>query len=387
MNIIKKYKPKVFISDGSRKVRCLIKHKPKDAKDEEIVRQSVLKWLIEEYKIKRDRIHIEKNVPFSRKNPGKADIVIYKNSNKTGRPSLLIECKKEDYILDYSAREQAILYSRVLNPLETLLTNGKERVALKKVNGKWVQTNKLNSISNVKFNIKDTLFKNIGTSKKKVLDFIKEQTSLRKMHKREWRNISFTDQICTLGRFLYLEENPFKLPFSYNGLHILEDHGIEHVRFTNASGYEVGGKCRLFLVATSGRVEMLTIGFDFFYFTPYLVVGFIKNERVHAALEMQLKKYLEYDSRAKSISMFHDGKMSRVTYKKDSPVRQSVIEAGREDMIKKKNGSAIIEFGSIPLYKDYNKIKLRKTMANLFHYCLLRTNIREYLAEKRRKDA
>lgn len=134
INLKKYIIPKVFIKsnkkwiyDGIRKIEVLLT-------PEEIVRQKVIKFLLEEVKVPKHMIHVEAPLSYYHMESNRrADILVLKKDEDKGIPIPLavIECKAPSVKLssnDYECFEQVLDYAYPLACDYIILTNGKESV-------------------------------------------------------------------------------------------------------------------------------------------------------------------------------------------------------------------------------------------------------------------
>ncbi len=87
---------------------------------EELVRQHVIHYLLEEKKVPLGLINVEKSIKFNGLNK-RFDVVVY---TRNGQIFLLVECKAPYVEINQKVVQQAGVYQKVLNPLCVMLTNG-----------------------------------------------------------------------------------------------------------------------------------------------------------------------------------------------------------------------------------------------------------------------
>jgi hypothetical protein len=186
--------------------------------------------------------------------------------------------------------------------------------------------------------------------------------------------------LLALEKFVYSSRGFFRLPYSHDGVHILEDRGYSSLSFHTPGG-NWDSAYRLFLVGTEGSVETVAIGTN-----PWgvkredaiLCVGFIKKKRKHHALQLQLRQHCE--ARGNGFDVYHDGRMGGRS-RKISEVLQAVRDEGRDDLLKevKREGKTktMVYLGRLPSYNRMTWRAVRPFLANLLHYSLIRTNLRE----------
>ena len=114
--------PKLQIADidGKRKIFDPIRKKWLILLPEELCRQLVVVYLLEEKKYSSNRIRVEQQVMVNGR-PKRADIIVYDAALK---PWLLVECKSPKVKVDFTTFEQAAMYNMVLGVPFVAVTNG-----------------------------------------------------------------------------------------------------------------------------------------------------------------------------------------------------------------------------------------------------------------------
>lgn len=172
-----------------------------------------------------------------------------------------------------------------------------------------------------------------------------------------------------------------KLPYSHKGVHLLEDRGVKSLRFSAAGG-SWSGLYRVFLVATEGRVEAAAIGLHPWQTAKIddviLCVGFIKESRVHHALQLHSTNCDQ--TKKQDWSVWHNADMQRTPRK---TVVEAVVEAGQPHLLgpecewEKGKWRRRIKLGKLRNPATANWKNTRNFVANLLHYGIIRTNLRE----------
>ena len=167
----------------------------------------------------------------------------------------------------------------------------------------------------------------------------------------------------------------FKLPWGHRGLHILEDRGISRLSIGTPGG-SWNSSYRLFLIATEGRVETAGIGLNRWGDDRLILcVSFLKSGRKHHALQLQVDDWV--DNRGDHFEIFHNGRMGGRSIKKEVVV-DALYEACRDDILIE---TGELFLGSLPNDPaEVNQISSRAFIANLLHYALIRTELREAYA-------
>ncbi|MFY8126919.1 MAG: type I restriction enzyme HsdR N-terminal domain-containing protein [Chitinophagaceae bacterium] len=105
---------KTFVFDTIRKKWLLLT-------PEERIRQQVVKYLVDEKKIPKSLIALEKTITINNLTK-RFDILVYKES----KPWLLIECKEPNVTLNDATLQQILNYNHVLQVKYFAITNGQD---------------------------------------------------------------------------------------------------------------------------------------------------------------------------------------------------------------------------------------------------------------------
>lgn len=105
---------KTFVFDTIRKKWLLLT-------PEEKIRQQVVKYLVDEKKIPKSLIALEKTITINNLTK-RFDILVYKES----KPWLLIECKEPNVTLNDVTLQQILNYNHVLQVKYFAITNGQD---------------------------------------------------------------------------------------------------------------------------------------------------------------------------------------------------------------------------------------------------------------------
>ena len=314
------------------------------------------------------------NVPYilGKQPRGRADIVIYDENRE---PCIVIECKEPGIPnIDDAAVNQAEKYATKLKAKYIWVTNGDADLFFEKQKSAWkeVQTiEQLGTISPFPMSV-NRPFKPIG----EYLELLsKEQANEVVLELSEGHNKEKLDFILAIHQLIF--KTDFKLPFSSQGVHILEDRGISYLKFGTGGG-EWCGYYRVLLVATEGRVETVAVATQQYdhesqHGNALLCVGFIKESRHHHALQLQLE---DCDKTKDGWEIWHDRSMSQTSRE---TVSEAVIESGREDLIvnDEDDDKPWVYLGDLPKRDNVTWKNSKKMLANLIHYALIRTELRD----------
>lgn len=118
-----KYLNELIITESDRTyIHCLIRNKKMVLQPEEVVRQLVLKVLINDLAYPKSMIQVEKMIVVNNLRK-RFDIIIY---NKDLTPFMLIECKNMKVALTQETYDQVATYNIATKTEYLCITNGKE---------------------------------------------------------------------------------------------------------------------------------------------------------------------------------------------------------------------------------------------------------------------
>lgn len=126
--------PKIFIKNKKKWIYDDIRRMDVLLTPEEVVRQKVIRFLLEEIKVPKHMIHVEAPLSYYHlESNRRADILVLKKDEVNGIPIPLavIECKAPSIVLsnnNYECFEQVLDYAYPLACDYIILTNGEETV-------------------------------------------------------------------------------------------------------------------------------------------------------------------------------------------------------------------------------------------------------------------
>ena len=369
---------------GRNKVNCLVRGYEVPATPEEHVRQRVLHWLIHEKGWSVDNLRLEWKYDWI-SDPSRShirpDIELLDEhdsppfSRSDRRVLVVVECKHEKVPLSEAVYDQAMEYAIKAKAPYIWVTNGKEHGFLERDGAEWKPVKSIPLLgekyeppsAKVTFpDLHDT---------KAIAEY------LRTMDLNELNTTELIDErafTLALYKIIFEVLDNHCLPYSYQGVHLLECSGAVFHQFSNRSGGSYYTRYADVVAATRGRVEAMSVAINMWGNNEIrLCVGVSKAERRHHALQLDFARNCEWDGKHQSWGVWHDGKMSQV---KSEVVLEAVREAGRGDWIVYDNyGKEWVYLGELPRAEAVNWGNSRDFVANLLHYCIIRTNLREAL--------
>ena len=352
-------------------VQCLVRDKAVRATPEERVRQRVLHWLVHDQGWTKDNLRLEQSyrwVSDPARTRIRSDIELLDGAEVL----VVVECKRGDVPLDERVDQQAIEYAVKARARWIWITNGERHGFFAKRGAQWRPVASLTPLE---------VFSEPPVAELEFPASADDRAGVA----RYWR--SFADRqflerggdydprfVLAVHRMLF--DVPRRLPYSHGGVHLLEDRGSAWHHFTNAGVRGYGTRYADFIAATQGRVEAVSVAVNRWRPTGglRLCVGVRKPKRSHHALQLNVDQ-CEWDDERKAWRIYHDGSMSRVP-------REVVMEAVREAQAGRwidayDDGREWIYLGALPEADCANWRNSRNLLANLIHYALIRTNLRE----------
>lgn len=295
-----------IVPNEKGKILCRIRNKEVKFNPEEMVRQGLIHYLIEEMHVPENMIEVEYSI--DRENS--ADIVVFYTDKeaKEDYSLLLIECKAECVNLNYTRSdiyEQIGRYQRQLNSQYVAYTNGRHIEIV-------------GNVLNFGFLSKVPSYQGMLAGQVEIIPEITE-------------SLEFTSNRCPIDKITdlnFLEENysyiiggetpdilkPFLVNFNdaleddnlkiepcrFNNFELLEDFGIENKSYGTPVGGVYEGPYRKFIIndfkgntlainfllTASFRKEYLEYRMD----SPYLVVGVDGDNLKHSCLQIGINK-------------------------------------------------------------------------------------------------
>jgi len=387
------------VTYGTRKtLRCLKRGRSVSATPEEKVRQRILNYLLNEKEIQWPELYIEIEKNYSlvgdpKRTRIRSDIELL--DPEDGRPFVVIECKAPGIPLGGSVEKQATEYANKAKARYIWISNGEQHKFFERSGSEWKVIDELPQLKirskapSVNFSFPDP------NEKDNVNRWFKDFEE--KSQNEKWLQVGYEyldseaqDIALSFHKILFgMERKRKKLPYSYDGVHVLEDLGVDLYKFGNAGGGSWMGLYADFVAATSGRVEALSItihrwekqktGLKNDKNILRLCVGARKTERIHHALQMDLGQS-KWNERRGCWEIFCSGKMSQI---KKALVLEAVREAGVSYWLEKEPGC--IYLGDLYRAEEATWRNSKKLIANLLHYGIIRSNLRDAEAARRKR--
>ena len=373
-NFMKSKLPETVVKNNREKIFDPIRKKFVTLKPEEIVRQHLISFLVDELKIPKDLICVEEPLGhYGIDSSERADVIVDYEEKNIRYPLLVIECKAPEIFLDDKAREQLFGYSDELGNKYCWLTNGEENYFYYLENDAYIEIDELPSYAEMlggKYNPAPVeeieSIKNFEELEKKYLDYVDEGN----IGEDTPKNLAIP--MTNFLECLMNVERKFPAK-KYKIFTMIEDYGIRNLSVGNHSGYGWDGVYRSFLIEYNNFKNFVSLAV--YIDSPiYICVAVDRdNKVVHHSLQLNVdRNFVTYD---KKIRFLHDGRMTvgnKGALKVDG-LRKMVSEKYPE-IIKGKN----FYFGTLTnnrlWYLDDEEVM--KVIENLISYALIRDDYR-----------
>lgn len=352
------------------KLRCQVRDYEVPATPEERVRQRVLHWLINTKGWRN--LRLEKAYRWE-SDPNRShirpDIELLDENDHT---VVVVECKHEEVPLSNAVDEQAKEYAIKSGAEYIWVTNGVEHRFLEhRTKSQWPKVSSIPPLGEeYEPPTGRVAFPDIGDDAE-VNRYLDEMQLVPLTAMADERLFTLA-----LYKLLFEVANEKRLPYSHDGVHVLDYTGIAFHQFSNRSGGSYYTRYADFVAATRGRVEAMSVAVNMWDDEAIrLCIGVSKAERKHHALQLDFAKNCEWNEDRRCWDVYHDGAMSQV---KSEVVLDAVRESGCGHWIYTDDGNKEWVFlGELPEVQSVKWKNSRKFLANLLHYGIIRTNLRE----------
>ncbi|MDP6909127.1 MAG: type I restriction enzyme HsdR N-terminal domain-containing protein [Flavobacteriales bacterium] len=358
---------------------CLIRRKLIKVQPEELLRQSLLKHLMNDLDYPSGMMDVEVPMSYFKKNAkGRADIVIYNDYIASADEVLMvIECKAEGVdIRDYRFERQLNRYSTITDAQFAVLTNGTEFEATEVSSGRKLENIPTFSdyleANNLEYR-KEEQFVWHNHSEADFFDNDVWQSFIDGDIISEVTPAKFYPPIIRLIDLFYNQDKPFSNLDGF-GLTLVRDYGLRFTNYGFAFGDGLKGFYR-YLMFKQPDGNHIVISFSIYHQTDwgtYLMVAV--DERQGHSLELRLDNYLSKDGE-KLWRVWHNGSLTvgRKGRLKNSVVLE-YIKTNCPELVK----NSIVELGEFRTDEDLiNSEDVSQLILRIAKYASLREEIRK----------
>ena len=282
--------------DEKNKFYCPIRQRRFSAKPEEIVRQHLISFLLDELKISKDLICVEEHLShYGIDSDERADIIVnyYDDEKDTYYPLLVIECKAPEIFLDDKARDQLFGYSEKLGNKYCWLTNGDENYFYCLEDDEYIEIEDLPTYEEM-----------LGG--KYTPAPVEEFESIKSFEELEEKYFDYVDEgnigedtpknlAIPMTNFLECLLNvERKFPAKkYKIFRVIKDYGLRNLTVGDAGSNKYTSQHRSFLIEYKGNENFVSIAFTNFYDNTIICVAIDRdNKPVHHSLQLNVDKNL-----------------------------------------------------------------------------------------------
>ena len=301
---------------------CQVRDYDVPATPEEQVRQRILHWLINTKGWERGTLRLEEAYRWE-SDPNRShirpDIELLDEDSNT---LVVVECKREEVPLSKAVDEQAIEYAIKSGAEHIWVTNGgQHRFLARASESRWQEVSSIPPLGEeYEPPTGRVAFPDVADAAA-VSGYLDEMGLAPLAGMADEREFTLA-----LYKLLFEVSNKERLPYSHDGVHVLDYTGVAFHQFSNRSGGSYYTRYADFVAATRGRVEAMSVAVNMWDDEAIrLCIGVSKAERRHHALQLDFAKNCEWSEERKCWDVYHDGAMSQV---KSEVVLAAVREAG-----------------------------------------------------------
>ena len=370
---------------GRNKLRCQVRGYDVPATPEERVRQRVLHWLINTKSWEKARLELERAYRWE-SDPNRShirpDIELL---DEDGNVVVVVECKREEVPLSEAVGDQAKEYAIKSGAPYIWITNGNQHGFMEYIDGGWQTVGSIEPLGEEYEPPTGRVpFPDLH-DEADVKNYLEEMLGA---YATDDKWVSAGERKFTLALYKAIfdeldEQGGDSLPYSYDGVHLLEYCGVAYHHFTNASGGRYHTRYADFVAATRGRVEAISVAVNTWLTGNggiRLCVSASKADRKHHALQLDVAKNCVWREERRCWDVYHNGAMSHV---KNSIVLDAVRESGCGHWITNEKHKERVYLGELPEAEAVTWENTRAFVANLLHYGIIRTNLREAQAARK----
>lgn len=372
---------KIIIKNNKEKIFDPIRQKFCNVAPEEIVRQHLISFLIDEFQIPENMICVEEHLRhYDIDSDERADVIVNYEDERYIYPLLVIECKAPEIFLSDQAREQLFGYSEKLGNKYCWLTNGDENYFYCLDDDEYIEIDDLPTYAEMlagKYNPAP----------------VEEFESRAELEDLEERYFDYVDKgsigddtpknlAIPMTNFLEcLLDIKHKLPAKkYKIFRVIEDYGIRNLNVGNGGGGNFSGSYRSFLLEYNG--DKTVVSFLVSSYSTFSDMDTIKtsinvaidkdNGTTHNSLQLVTdKNFVNYD---KKIRVLHDGLITKFRGRLPTDgLRKLVAEKYPEIIYGKKFYLGTLMHNRL-WYLDDEEVM--QVIENLISYALIRDDYR-----------
>ena len=380
-NFLPAYKSRETQTARGNTLQCLKRGKAVPATPEEIVRQRILNWLLNVKKWPIGKVELERSYEWvgdPNRQRIRPDIELLGDDDET---IVVIECKARGVPLVEAVEKQAQRYALKSDARYIWISNGDQhKFLVRSSRRKWDSTSSLEPLAatyappSVNFEFPDP-------EDEKAVDRYFEHS----FPDNGFATLGYNNKQIVLAVHKLLFDMPEKeLPFSFDGVHVLEDWGVNQHHFsTPGRGRGFWGLYADYVAATSGRVEALSVAVHTWSVEAdsiRLCVGIRRSGSSSHALQVDMGE-CEWVEDRDCWEVYHTGKMPPMG--KGAGITKQMVfdaveEAGAGVWLENPHGyNDCLYLGNLYWASAASWENSKQLLANLLHYGIIRTNLKD----------
>lgn len=385
--------PKIYIRNDKECYLDTIREKLIYVTPEEVVRQKIISYLLNELEVPKEMISVEENLAhYGLKSKRRADIIIHKydKENDARVPVAVIECKATGVLLGEKACNQVLDYADELLCDYVMLTDGSLALCYKYNSDENIYTS-ISRLPKYKEMIDGVyeLLPEVEFPKRIPYDELEKKLE-NYIGYEIGENTEVSKAIPILNLWECLLDKRYKMPTGkYEFFDLIEDYGVRLLSYGDAGGGIFSGPYRSFLLNVNGNTEFVSIGLSTYitFAKPDIVktslnVAIDNEKTAHHSLQLVIDDNM--DVIGEKCVFNHHGRIgiSNIGSGRISELR-SLVEQKYPQIIKGRQ----FHLGTLTHNKLWNITDedIVNLIENLITYALLRDEYREYVKKQIKK--
>ncbi len=374
--------PQIIVKNNKEKIFDPIRKRFFNVKPEEIVRQHLISYLIENLQVPTNLICVEEHLShYGIDSNERADIIINYKEDNTEYPLVVIECKAPEIFLNDKAREQMFGYAEKLGNKYCWLTNGEENYFYYLDEDDYIEIEELP-------NYLEMLDGKYNPAPVEEFESRLDLDELEKNYFKYVNNGSIgedTPENLAIPMANFLEcllDINHKFPAKhYKIFSVIEDYGVRDLTVGDASGGNYTSPHRSFLIKYNDDKFFVSISFINFYDRTIICVAVEKDDKnIHHSLQLNVDT--NFETYNEKIRFLHNGKITcgnKGSLKIDG--LRKIVSEKYPEIIKGKNFYLGTLTHNRLWYLDDSEVM--QVIENLISYALIRDDYREIFSSQK----
>ena len=369
--------PEIITKNNQEKIFDPIRKRFFKVKPEELVRQHLISYLIENLQVPKNLICVEEHLShYGIDSNERADIIINYEEDTTKYPLVVIECKAPEIFLNDKAREQMFGYAEKLGNNYCWLTNGEENYFYYLDEDGYIEIGELPNYCEM-----------LGGKYSPVpVEEFESRLSLDELEENYLKYVneesigSETPKNLAIPITNFLEcllDTEHKFPAKqYKLFKVIEDYGVRDLT-VGTNGGNFFGSYRSFLINYNDFTNFVSLSvLNYAFEGTKTIIGVAidkDNKNPHHALQLNVDKNIEtYDNK---IRFLHDGSITKAKGRLPTDGLRKLVSEKYPEIIRDKK----FYFGTLINNRLWylDDPEVIQVIENLISYALIRDDYRE----------